>query len=88
MAIIFVLLFMGGSFFAFGNLPEFGAPIMKVAKTYIEKGAGAAGTGNLVTAITLNFRRFDSLGMLALIFTSVIGTLVILRSKGRNKAKQ
>jgi multisubunit Na+/H+ antiporter MnhB subunit len=83
MAIIFILLFMAGSFFAFGNLPKFGAPVMKVAKIYIEKGSAIAGAGNLVTAITLNFRRFDSLGMIAVIFASVIGTLVILRSKGR-----
>ncbi len=82
MAIGFILLFMAGSFFAFGNLPEFGAPIMKSAKIYIENSAGAAAE-NLVTTVALKFRRFDSIGMVAIIFTSVIGTLVILRQKGR-----
>lgn len=83
MAIIFIIIFLSGACFAFACLPVFGAPIMKAANFYIEKLSGAAGTANIVTAILLNFRRFDSIGMLALIFSSVVGVFVILRPKGR-----
>jgi len=85
MSIIFIVIFLAGSYLSFISLPGFGSPIMKTAKIYIEKGTMLAGQTNLVNAILLNFRRFDSIGLLALAFTAVVGTLVILRSKGRNK---
>ncbi|MFH1710232.1 MAG: hydrogenase subunit MbhD domain-containing protein [bacterium] len=83
MSIIFIVIFLAGSYLSFISLPGFGHPIMRAAKIYIEKGAGLSGQTNLVNAILLNFRRLDLIGMLALVFTAVAGTLVILRSKGR-----
>lgn len=83
MAIIFAALFLAGSWLALANLPKFGAPIMKVANIYIEKSAALSGQTNIVNAVILTFRRFDSIGMLALIFSSVIGAIVILKSKGK-----
>jgi len=85
MAIIFLILLLAGSYYSLRSLPQFGSPVMKVANFYLEKGSFGADTTNIVTAVVLIFRRFDSLGMLALIFTSVIGVFVILRPKGRNK---
>ena len=83
MAIIFIVIFLAGSYLSLRSLPEFGFPVMKMANAYIEQAKSAPGATNLVTAVLLNFRRFDAVGMVALIFTSVIGVFVILRSKGR-----
>jgi multisubunit Na+/H+ antiporter MnhB subunit len=85
MSFIFIIIFIAGSCFALTCLPKFGDPIMKAANFYILQGKINAGTPNLVTAILLNFRRLDSIGMLALIFAAVVGVFVILRPKGKNK---
>jgi multisubunit Na+/H+ antiporter MnhB subunit len=58
------------------------------SKLYIEKGAALTGANNIVTAIILYFRRLDYLGTLAVIFTAVISTLVILRPKGRKRTEE
>lgn len=87
MAIIFIILFLAGSYLSFVSLPGFGEPIMKLANVYIEK-IGSSGEANLVNAILFDLRKLDLLGMAALIFTSVIGTFVILRSKGRKKVNE
>jgi len=68
------------------ELPEFGHPIMRVAKEYIETGLGATGAPNLVSAIILDFRAYDTLGEAVVLFTAVCGALVVLRKTGRKKS--
>ena len=84
-AILFILIMFVGSFLAFNDLPEFGAPLMRTAKVYIEQATLPTGATNLVSAIILYFRKLDLVGTLAVIFAGVFGTLVILRPKGRKK---
>jgi multisubunit Na+/H+ antiporter MnhB subunit len=86
--IIFVLVFGAFSYFALKYLPEFGAPLMKVSKTYLEEGLKKTGALNLVAAIILDFRGYDTLGEASILFTAVIGTLAILRLKGRKQEKE
>lgn len=86
--LLFVFLFAVFSFYAFKALPEFGFPIMKVAKTYIEEGLRKTGAMNLVSAIILDFRGYDTLGEATVLFTAVVGTLAILRSKGRKEVRE
>ena len=81
--IIFIIVFLGFSFYAVKALPEFGSPVMRVADKYISQGLDKTGAPNLVTGITLGFRAYDTLGAAAVLFAAVIGTLVILRAKGR-----
>lgn len=82
-AITFLFVFTAFSYYAFKCMPEFGAPIMKVAKTYIDEGLAKTGAMNLVSAIILDFRGYDTLGEATVLFTAVIGTLAILRFRGR-----
>ncbi|MBN1576287.1 MAG: DUF4040 domain-containing protein [Chitinispirillaceae bacterium] len=68
------------------ELPEFGYPIMRVAKEYIETGMKATGATNLVSAVILDFRAYDTLGEAVVLFTAVCGALIVLRKTGRKKS--
>ena len=85
MAIVFVCVVLGFSFYAFKALPEFGSPIMRVAKTYIEQGLAKTGATNLVAAVILDFRAYDTLGEATVLFTAIVGAIAVLRLKGRKK---
>lgn len=81
----FIAFFLILAYFALKELPPFGAPIMKVAKTYIEQGLQKTGAANLVAAIILDFRGYDTLGEATVLFTAVMGVLAVIRSIGRIK---
>jgi multisubunit Na+/H+ antiporter MnhB subunit len=86
--IIFILSTLAFSFYAFKALPEFGSPIMKVAKTYIQQGLQKTGATNLVTSVILDFRAYDTLGEATVLFAAVIGALAVMRRRGRKKAAE
>ena len=67
-------------------LPEFGYPIMKVSKTYVEEALQKTGATNIVSAILLDYRGYDTLGEATILFDVVVGTLVVLRMTGRKKS--
>ncbi|MBN1309201.1 MAG: DUF4040 domain-containing protein [Chitinispirillaceae bacterium] len=67
------------------ELPQFGQPVMRVAKEYIENGMKATGATNLVSAVILDFRAYDTLGEAVVLFTAVCGALIVLRKTGRKK---
>lgn len=69
----------------FKDLPEFGYPTMRVARTYLEKGLAQTGATNLVGSVILDFRAYDTLGEATILFTAVIGVLAIVRRIGRKK---
>lgn len=86
-ATIFVIAFIYLSYLALKELPEFGSPIMRVARTYLDQGLEKTGAPNLVAAIILNFRALDTLGEATVLFTAVIGTLAVLREIGKIRKK-
>jgi len=63
-----------------------------VAKDYLEKsattGEGGAGATNAVMAVLLDYRAYDTLGEATVIFTSIIGAYVVLRTIGRKKGSK
>jgi multisubunit Na+/H+ antiporter MnhB subunit len=72
-------------------LPEFGNPKMETAKYYVEDGRGAQETGsaNIVTSIILDYRAYDTLGEVTVLFTAILGALAILRVKsGKRKSEE
>jgi multisubunit Na+/H+ antiporter MnhB subunit len=77
---IFVL-----SIVAFHELPSFGEPIMRVAEKYLEHGGSETGSQNIVTAVILNYRIYDTLGEATVLFTAILGTLTVIRRIGRKK---
>lgn len=69
----------------FKLLPPFGEPLMETASHYIKNGVQETGAVNLVAAIILDYRAYDTLGEVTVLFTAILGSLTILRL---HRAKQ
>ncbi len=67
----------------FKELPAFGSPAMRVAGEYIAIGLQQTGAANLVTAVILDFRAYDTLGEAVVLFTAVVGVLTVVRQFGK-----
>ena len=84
----FMALFLFFAAKALHELPHFGEPIMAVVKEYLAKAKTHTGAVNIVTAVILDFRAYDTLGEATVLFTSVIGIMAVLRRPGRKKLKE
>jgi multisubunit Na+/H+ antiporter MnhB subunit len=82
-SLIFFGLFLGFGAGIFRSIPEFGEPLMRVSKVYVQTGFPATYAANLVTAVILDFRAYDTLGEATVLFTSIMGALVLLRRDGK-----
>ncbi len=82
-SLIFFGLFLMFAFFAVQELPKFGEPLMRVSSEYLRIGTEKTGAANIVTAVLLDFRAYDTLGEATVLFTAIVGAFVILRRKGR-----
>ncbi|RKZ34708.1 hypothetical protein DRQ33_01530 [bacterium] len=83
--LIFVGLFVAFCFWAFVDMTAFGTPIMRVSQHYLSAGLEETGAANMVAAVILDYRAYDTLGEAVVIFTSILGAFVILRSRGKKK---
>ena len=83
--ITFIAIFLFVAAKALRELPEFGYPVMKIAKAYIREGLPQTGAANIVASIILDFRAYDTLGEATVLFTAVIGVLAVVRRIGRKK---
>lgn len=83
--VIFIAVFLAVSYVALKDLPQFGHPIMKIGKVYLDDGLAKTGAANLVSAVILDFRGYDTLGEATILFTAVIGVLAVMRTVGRKK---
>jgi multisubunit Na+/H+ antiporter MnhB subunit len=77
----------------FNEFPEFGAPVMErfsdaPSATYLQDGLEETGAPNIVTAVLLDFRAWDTLGEATVLFCAALGTVAILRRKARISAKR
>jgi len=86
--VLFILVFLLLGYLALNELPRFGHPIMRVAEEYIRMGLTKTGATNLVAAIILDFRGYDTLGEATILFTAVIGVLAVIRKVGRIKHEE
>jgi multisubunit Na+/H+ antiporter MnhB subunit len=84
-ALVLILVFLGFSYAALRGLPQFGMPIMRVASEYISRGIRETGATNMVAAIILDYRGYDTLIEASILFTAVLGVSVVLRAVGRIK---
>ncbi|HOK56749.1 MAG TPA: DUF4040 domain-containing protein [bacterium] len=78
--VISILTFISYSNFIF---PEFGNTNMRVGKEYLYLATEKLKSANAVTAIVLDFRGYDTIGEATVIFTAIIGVMVLLRKKGK-----
>jgi multicomponent Na+:H+ antiporter subunit B len=84
-AAAFAVVFMLAATWAVGSLPAFGNPSLRMAEAYLSPGTSLQPTGaaNLVAAVVLDFRGYDTLGEATVLFTAVMGVLAVLRRTGR-----
>jgi len=76
LAVVFVL-----SIQVFKALPEFGQPLMETSRYYLQNAANETGAANIVTSIILDYRAYDTLGEVTVLFTAILGALMILHLK-------
>lgn len=84
--LVFVAVFLSFGYFALRQLPVFGNPIMGIVKKYLSEATTATGAVNVVSAVVLDFRAYDTLGEVAVLFTAVIGIMAVLRQTGKKEA--
>lgn len=90
--------FLALAFTATSGLVPFGKPLLDeavrsdevttISEQYLTEAKDKTGATNVVTAILLDFRAYDTLGEATVIFVSVIGALVVLRPIGRLKRER
>lgn len=73
---------------AFIDFPELGHSVMQrvseaPSNTYLQQSLTDTGAPNVVTAVLLDFRAYDTLGEATVLFCAVLGALTILRRKTR-----
>jgi len=72
----------------FRALPEFGKPLLSTAQHFLDNGAVETGSANLVTSVILDYRAYDTLGEVTVLFTAILGTLTVLRIKKQTKKEE
>ncbi|MFA4839497.1 MAG: hydrogen gas-evolving membrane-bound hydrogenase subunit E [Candidatus Neomarinimicrobiota bacterium] len=72
----------------FKLLPAFGEPLMTTSRYYLENGAAETGSANIISAVILDYRAYDTLGETTVLFTAILGTLTIIRIKKRSKVAE
>jgi len=77
------------------DFPEFGKSVMDriadpptASSQYLATGLEQTGAANIVTAVLLDFRAYDTLGEATVLFCSILGALAILRKKARRRTEE
>jgi len=71
---------------AFLALPRFGAVGARPSDFYLAAAPARTGASNVVTAILLDFRAYDTLGEATVILAAVVGVLAVLRRPARTRS--
>ena len=66
----------------------FGEPKTEVGKYYIDKGIEDTGAVNIVTSVVVNYRGFDTLGEVTILFIAAIGLGAVLATKKKRKVEK
>ena len=89
--VLLLVIFLAG-LKVFETLPDFGVPAFVAAsgtettasETYIAEALEKTGAANIVAAVILDFRAYDTLGEATVLFTSILGAVVLLREKSKH----
>jgi multisubunit Na+/H+ antiporter MnhB subunit len=81
--IAFLVIFLSYGYAAISSLPSFGNPLMKTSDFYLGETFKTIHATNVVSAINLNFRAYDTLGEATALFAAAIGIMAIMRKKGK-----
>jgi multisubunit Na+/H+ antiporter MnhB subunit len=77
----------------FDGLPDFGQPVFAnlahaPSNHYVANGLKDTGAANLVTAVLLDYRAYDTLGEATVLFASILGAVAIIRRQARKKPSE
>ena len=76
-----------GLFYFFMNaidgLDPFGMHSLRMAESYVSGAQEQTGSVNLVTGVLFDFRAYDTMGEAVILYTAALGTLTLLRIKGK-----
>jgi len=67
------------------QLPAFGKPLMTTAGPYINEGFSQTGAANIVSAVALGFRGYDTMAGIIALFTVAVAVSAILQVQKRKK---
>jgi multisubunit Na+/H+ antiporter MnhB subunit len=89
-AVAIVLILANFSAHMFKEFPAFGQPVTDrfadaPSNTYLREGLEDTGAANIVTAVLLDYRAYDTLGEATVLFCAAMGALSILRRQARKK---
>jgi multicomponent Na+:H+ antiporter subunit B len=76
-AILLLIIVALGISLSLAKIP-FGTPKTKVGKYYIDEGVKETGAANIVTSVVVNYRGFDTLGEVTVLFIAAIGLGAVL----------
>ena len=91
--LVIVVIFFIFTYNVFQHLPTFGNPSfagnpLAPSNIYLKDGLSKTGASNIVAAIILDFRAYDTLGEATVLFTSIIGALSVLRLFSRKRKEK
>ncbi len=66
---------------SFGSFPETAVNITVPSEWYLTHGLRETGIANIVTAVILDYRAYDTFGEVTVLFSAILGAVVILRKK-------
>ena len=61
---------------------------MRIAQYYLDQGLQQTGAANLVASVILDFRAFDTLGEVTVLFAAALGVLAVVRTAGKKQRHQ
>jgi multicomponent Na+:H+ antiporter subunit B len=73
------------------QFPAFGNPVMErfadaPSGTYLREGLEQTGAANIVTAVLLDYRAYDTLGEATVLFCAVMGAISVLRRNTKTRS--
>jgi multicomponent Na+:H+ antiporter subunit B len=66
----------------------FGVPKTKIGDYYIDKGREETGAANIVTSVVINYRGFDTLGEVTILFIAAIGLGAVLATRRKKEKRE
>ena len=85
--ILLLIILAVGISLSLARIP-FGMPKTKVGKYYINEGTKETGATNIVTSVVVNYRGFDTLGEVTILFVAAIGLGAVLTTSVRGKTRK
>ena len=88
-SILLLIIMALGFSLSLAKIP-FGTPKTKVGRYYIDQGIKQTGATNIVTSVVVNYRGFDTLGEVTVLFIAAIGLGAVLTTgvKGETRKTQ